>query len=137
MAKPWIHAKSSARRYGGKPEDYIEIHEFLDSSKSAISDHRHRALTHNAWFIYFVPERVFGRHITNSAGREVPVRTICEQHVEEDFGGFIPTAQDWIQAMDYQTWMRNGREATPPSVERIERDKRVEQVVRFNTEQEE
>ncbi|MEL6182439.1 MAG: hypothetical protein AAFS10_26015 [Myxococcota bacterium] len=131
MAKPWIHAKSTARRYGGKPEDYIEIHEFLDSSKSTISDHRHRALTHNTWFIYFVPERVFGRTIVNSAGREVSVRSICEQHVEEDFGGFIPTAQDWIQAMDYQKWMSNGRTHHPPSVERIERDKRIEQIVSF------
>jgi hypothetical protein len=132
MAKPWVHAQSSARRFGGKPEDYIEIHEFLDSSKSAIADNRHRALTHNSWFIYFIPERVFGRHITNTDGREVAVRSICEQHVEEDFGGFIPTAQDWIQAMDYQAWMSNGRANTPPSMERIERDKRVEMVVRFD-----
>jgi len=27
MSKPWIHAKSSARRWGGTPDDYIAIHE--------------------------------------------------------------------------------------------------------------
>ena len=81
---------------------------------------------------YFVPEKVFGRLITNSDGREVSVRSVCEQHVEEDFGGFIPTAQDWIQAMDYQNWMSNGRTHTPPSMKRIEKDKKVERVMRFD-----
>lgn len=50
MAKPYIHAISSAKRFGGKPEDYIEIHNLMDSSKGAIPDNRHRALTHNSWF---------------------------------------------------------------------------------------
>jgi len=44
MAKPFIHAESSVKRWGGKPEDYIEIHNLMDSSKGAIADHRHRAL---------------------------------------------------------------------------------------------
>jgi len=30
MAHPWHHAVSSARKYGGKPEDYLEIHSWLD-----------------------------------------------------------------------------------------------------------
>lgn len=25
MSKPWIHAVSSARKFGGTPEDYIDI----------------------------------------------------------------------------------------------------------------
>ena len=45
--KPIIHAESSARKFGGQPEDYLEIHNFMDSSKSVIADNRHRALTHN------------------------------------------------------------------------------------------
>jgi len=63
MAKPLIHAQSSARKFGGQPEDYLEIHDFLDSSKAVFPDNRHRALTHNSWFI-FVVERVFGHTIT-------------------------------------------------------------------------
>lgn len=63
MAKPIIHANSSAKKFGGQPEDYIEIHDFMDSSKSVFPDNRHRALTHNSWFI-FVAERVFGHTIT-------------------------------------------------------------------------
>lgn len=62
MSHPLIHAKSSARRFGGIPEDYLEIHDLLDSSKSAFPDNRHRALTHNNWF-FFIVERIFGHEI--------------------------------------------------------------------------
>ncbi len=30
MAHPNLHAKSSAKKFGGKPEDYIHLHEWLD-----------------------------------------------------------------------------------------------------------
>src|SRR5262249_3937686 len=95
MAKPWIHAESSARKFGGQPEDYLAIHNHLDSTKGAFADNRHRAITPNAWYIG--PdgplERAFGPALTNSDGRRVPVRSVAEQHVLEDFGGFIPTLQ--------------------------------------------
>ena len=51
MAKPWVHAESSARRYGGVPEDYLPIHNHMDSTKGAFADNRHRAITPNAWYI--------------------------------------------------------------------------------------
>lgn len=62
MAKPIVHARSSARRFGGVAEDYLEIHDLMDSSKSAFPDNRHRALTHNSWF-FFIVERIFGHEI--------------------------------------------------------------------------
>lgn len=117
MAHPITHAESSARRYGGVPEDYLEIHDFMDSSKAAFPDNRHRALTHTSWFI-FVVERVFGHEIDltcpdcrgrgkfhksdgsysqwtepcskcRATGRlgKAKVRYVCEQHILEDFGG--------------------------------------------------
>lgn len=122
MSKPWIHAKSSARRFGGKPEDYIEIHNMMDSSKGCIGDNRHRALTHNSWFIGAGGplEMMFGVVIKNSAGKEVSVRDIGEQHVLEDFGmRFIPTPQDYLQEMEVKSWMSNGREDSPSSYEKI------------------
>jgi len=126
MSKPWIHAKSSARKYGGKPEDYLEIHNFMDSSKGAFPDNRHRVLTHNSWFIS--PngplERSFGVVITNSDGKEVSVRDLGEQHILEDFGGFIPTAQDYIQEMEFKPWMNNGK-GVPSSHQKIEARKVV------------
>lgn len=116
MSKPYIHATSSARRWGGVPEDYLPIHDFMDSSKGTIADDRHRALTHNAWFLSTVLERVFGHNIITSTGRKVSVRDIGEQHVLEDFGGrFIPSAQDYLEGIPHQPWMRNGRDGVPPS----------------------
>lgn len=123
MSKPWIHAESSARRFGGKPEDYIEIHNLMDSSKGAIADNRHRALTHNSWFLSVILERIFGVTITNSAGRRISVRDIGEQHILEDFGKrFIPSAQDYLAEMEFKDWMQNGQ-GTPPSFARLGRRK--------------
>lgn len=119
MSKPWVHSQSSARKWGGKPEDYLAIHDFFDSSKGTIADSRHRALTHNSWFLSTVLEKVFGHNITNSDGRSVSVRDIGEQHILEDFGGrFIPSAQDYLQEMEIKDWMIRGIGA-PPSFAKI------------------
>lgn len=122
MSKPWLHAQSSARKFGGRPEDYIEIHNLMDSSKGCIGDNRHRCLTHNSWFVGAGGplERIFGVVIKNSQGREVSVRDIGEQHILEDFGmRFIPTPQDYLQEMEAKSWMSNGREDSPSSQRKI------------------
>lgn len=120
MAKPWIHALSSARRFGGLPEDYIEIHNLLDSSKGAIPDSRHRALTHTSWFLSCILERIFGLTIKNSNGKDISVRDIGEQHVLEDFSNrFIPTAQDYLANTEFAEWMLAGKGAPPPSHVRL------------------
>lgn len=120
MSKPWIHAKSSARKYGGKPEDYLEIHNFLDSSKGAIPSNIHRALTHTSWFLSNVLEKVFGVVMVNSDGKEFSVRSVGEQHVVEDLG-FIPTPQDYFDGCEYKDWM-HGR-GVPPSMAHIVKNK--------------
>ena len=96
MAHPFKHAESSARKFGGKAEDYLLIHNWFDESKAFMTDFRHRALRHHREGI-FLCERIFGVAITNSEGKQVPVRYIGEQHVSEDLGR-IPTAQDWLVA---------------------------------------
>lgn len=101
---PYHHALSSAKKYGGEAEDYHDIHAWFDESKSHFADFRHRALRHHSEGI-FLAERIFGRTITNSAGRVVPVRFIGEQHVTEDCG-FIPTVQDWLKHIQPQPWMQ-------------------------------
>jgi hypothetical protein len=117
MAKPWIHARNSAKRWGGEINDYLPIHQFLDSSKRVVADSRHRALTHNSWFLSVVLERVFGVVITNSINRKVSVRAIGEQHILEDFGNrFIPSAQDYIENMEMKDWMINGLVGSPSSI---------------------
>jgi hypothetical protein len=117
--KPWIHAESSAKRYGGIPEDYLEIHDLLDSSKGAIADSRHRALTHTSWFL-FILEKIFGTTLTNSDGRTISVREIGERHILEDFRGrFIPTPQDYLGEMECKEWMIAGKGNPPPSFHKL------------------
>ncbi len=114
MSKPIVHALSSARRWGGVSTDYLPIHDLMDSTKSVLADNRHRALTHNAWFIGTIIERVFGHTLITSDGQQVSTRDVAEQHVMEDFGGrFLPTAQDWLESVPHEPWM-DGR-GTPPS----------------------
>jgi hypothetical protein len=119
MSKPFIHAERSAHRYGGVPGDYLDIHNLMDSSKGTIADNRHRALTHNAWFLSVILEKIFGVTRTNSEGKVYSVRDIGEQHILEDFGmKFIPSAQDYLAEMEFKDWMQNGK-GFPPSHQRI------------------
>jgi hypothetical protein len=103
MAHPYHHAISSARKWGGKPEDYQAIHDWFDFSKSHLADFRHRALRHHTEGI-FMAEKIFGVTLTNSDGRVVPVRYVGEQHVQEDLGR-IPTVADWLSAIQPAAWM--------------------------------
>ena len=103
MAHPLQHAESSAKKFGGKPGDYLTIHNWFDESKSSLGDFRHRALRHHTEGI-FLAEKIFGVAIKNSAGKQVPVRYVGEQHVKEDLGR-IPTAADWLTQITPQRWM--------------------------------
>lgn len=101
--KPLIHAKSSVKKYGGTPDDYLPIHNFLDSTKQVMADARHRAVLHSAFGIYLA-EQVFGIYFKNSSGRDVSVRDVAEDHVIEDLG-FIPTMEQYLNNMQLQPWM--------------------------------
>lgn len=103
MTHPHYHAVSSAKLFGGTPEDYLPIHNWFDATKESFPDFRHRALRHHAEGI-FEAERVFGITITNTAGKQVPVRYIAEQHVMEDCGR-IPTIADWLSKIQPEAWM--------------------------------
>jgi hypothetical protein len=104
---PCHHSLTSIKLWGGEEADYLPIHDWLDATKEVFADFRHRALRHHSQGI-FEAERVFGHTITNSAGREVPVRYIAEQHIKEDCGGRIPTVQDWFQNIKPEVWMSRG-----------------------------
>lgn len=55
-------------------------------------------------------EQIFGHTITNSDGREVMVRYIGEQHVQEDLGR-IPSICDWFRQIQVQSWMYGRRKS--------------------------
>ena len=106
MAHPFHHALSSVRKWGGEVDDYLAIHDWFDASKAHMADFRHRALRHHSEGI-FLSERLFGKVITLSTGRIIPVRYIGEQHVNEDLGR-IPSLADWlrrIQPAEEDHWM--------------------------------
>ena len=107
MAKALIHARSSAKRWGGSPDDYVAIHEKMDSTKAAHAEVTHRCVFHSAFGIFLI-EEIFGRTLTNSDGREVHVRDVAEQHVLEDLG-CIPSLSDWLREMPAKPWMAGAR----------------------------
>ena len=120
MANAHVHSVSSARKFGGIPEDYLSIHMKMDCSKAYIADNRHRTLTHTNFWIHEVMIPIFGYTIKNSDNKEISVKDICERHILEDFGmKFIPTAQDYIENMEFKDWMQNGIKDYPSSFKKI------------------
>jgi hypothetical protein len=103
MGHPYYHSLSSAKKHGGVWTDYIQVHNWFDETKAHFPDFRHRALRHHSEGI-FLAEHIFGVTITNSEGRQVPVRVLGEQHVKEDLGR-IPTAADWLKMISPERWM--------------------------------
>lgn len=110
MAHPYHHSISSAKKFGGVPEDYQAIHDWFDATKEHYANWRHRALRHHSLGIYEA-EQVFGTTIQISNGRNIPVRLIGEQHITEDLG-LIPTVADWLRAIgdpsQIKPWMTRG-----------------------------
>jgi hypothetical protein len=102
--KPYIHSRNSVKRYGGTESDYIEIHNWFDSTKASTANFYHRAILHNTFGI-FLAEQLFGVTIVNSDGKHISVRDIAEDHVAEDCGGRIPTIDDWLKHLPPETWM--------------------------------
>lgn len=101
-----VHARISAKKFGGIAEDYLAIHDFMDCTKMALPDVRHRMMLHNSVGC-FIAERVFGHTITNSENKVVHVRDVAEAHIIEDLG-FIPTLEKCFSGMAIEAWMSGG-----------------------------
>jgi len=108
----WYHAKSAAHKWGGEPEDYLPIEEFIDSSKQVIGDARHRSLYHHTLGVFLCQE-IFGKTLVIPKGPpgskvqrtiRVPVREIAERHIIEDLG-WLPSPSDYIKEMTGKPWM--------------------------------
>lgn len=104
MAHAEYHAISSARKWGGIPDDYLPIHRWFDATAYHLGgDNRHRAIRHHSLGVQWA-EEVFGSTIVNSEGHRVMVRYIGEQHCIEDLGR-VPTMADWLREMTLKPWM--------------------------------
>jgi len=114
-AQPWMEkaqhlttqeaADASAQKYGGSPDSYLCVHAFLDQVGNDLPG---MAIRHHGEGI-FLAERKFGVAVTNSQGREVPVRFLGEFHMMLHFRK-IPTVTDWLYSILLQDWMRGAGE---------------------------
>lgn len=93
--KPLQHAQISQKTHGGKWQDYIEIHNFLDSSKAACARFKHRFLLHHAEGIE-LGVQIFGENLTNSEGKTIGIRRLLTEHLIEDVGKIV-TIDDWAR----------------------------------------
>jgi len=105
MAHPYEHAKSSARKWGGEPEEYLVYHEWFDATKSWIGHSKHRMFRHHSEGIFEL-EKIFGVSFVNSIGKTVYIRYVGEQHVKEDCNNYIPSAKEWVDNINTpKDWM--------------------------------
>lgn len=96
---PKEHALLHVRDYGGRPEDYVEIDEFLGSSKPYGGNHPdHRAILHNTFGVDLCV-RLFGETITNSNGVAVNVRDVAIDHIQQDCDGRVPSVKLWLDLL--------------------------------------
>ena len=60
MGHCYHHALSSVKKWGGKAEEFLPLHQWFDEpSKLITADSRHRALRHHAEGIFML-ERFYG-----------------------------------------------------------------------------
>ena len=93
--KPLQHAQITSKTYGGDWADYIEIHSFLDSSKSACAHFKHRFLLHHIEGIK-LGVNIFGDKIINGEKKEISTRRILTEHLIEDVGRVV-SIEDWAR----------------------------------------
>ena len=106
----YLHAKKSANKWGGNPEDYMPIHEWFDSSSVCHGDVRHRSLLHHTFGISLCVQ-VFGTTFKNAEGKTVITKEVAEQHVMDDIGR-IPNPSDYINNMNLAAWMGGKKRKT-------------------------
>ena len=94
---------SSADLFGGEPNDYREVHAFLDSIEDVAPN------TPAAWGI---THSTFGLGLAEQAlgwtvgPRAVPTRTIAEKHILAQYG-HIPSIHEWLSVLPIQPFMYN------------------------------
>lgn len=108
--RPYQHAVSSAVIFGGQWNDYVSIHEFIDSTKVACSDIRHRMILHSVDLGGALARMAFP-HCDQ-------VDQIVSQHVFEDVGE-SRTLSSWLEHCQRSSLPRIYPGALPFDPERI------------------
>lgn len=108
--RPYLHAMSSAASLGGQWDDYLAIHEFIDSTKMACPDIRHRMILHSV---------DFGGALLRMAFPDCDkVEQLVIQHVTEDIGE-ARTLSGWLEHCRSSQLPRIYPGALPINSERI------------------
>jgi len=87
------HCLLSVRKFGGKVDDYIPIHSFIDSSKYYRPHFTHRILLHHTFGVKLCVKHL-GYECLPSG---VLVRDVGFEHIKEDLSGKCPTLLDWYR----------------------------------------
>lgn len=97
------HADNSVKIFGGKPEQYLEIHELIDSNKVVTPSIFGRFFLHHFDVGLVILETIFGK---NTKDKKVPVRHVLIQHLLEDYGCLVTFENHWLPVMDdvSQNW---------------------------------
>lgn len=102
--RPFHHARASAGRSGTDWRTDLEIHEFIDSTKCAFPDLRHRMILHSI---------DLGAELAARAFPQRPdARDIVRNHVVEDLGEAL-TLNDWLRACDRERLPRPHPRSSP------------------------
>jgi len=96
MAKPLYHAINCVKKFGGKYQDYLEIHCLMDSSKAGHPQMAHRTIFHSDYGHQLVQRILHKNVIKNSDQQEVPINAVCEFHTIEDLN-FVPTLEKYSE----------------------------------------
>lgn len=103
-------SETSAKIFGGVPDDYIAIHELMDKLIHEKNDVKYGIIFHSAFGCHKIIPAIFGHEIQNSNGKWVSTQEIAEYHILMDFNmKFIPTYQDWIENVEIKNWMNNAK----------------------------
>lgn len=102
MSHYHYHSVSSANAFGGTPEDYHELHAWMDRGRDQTDRLLHRMLSHHAQGVAD-GVRLFGPTWTISTGRQVPTSLILGGHIREDLG-FLPTLEHYLELLHCPRW---------------------------------
>lgn len=108
--RPFHHARSSASRSERDWREDLPIHEFIDSSKAAFADLRHRMILHSA--------DLGGELASLAFPDRTDAREIVVEHVIEDLGESRNLA-DWLQCCRLSQMPRPHPRSLPIDRERL------------------
>jgi hypothetical protein len=116
--KPLQHARITAHRYGGKWQDWIAIHDWIDRSKAIFPSMQHRMLLHSD-FGGWLAARIHGEAIGSKDGTVIPTSDLFRDHQVEDLGRVV-TLAEWLHEINTDYWTR--RRKPPRQLEQIKEE---------------